>query len=51
VETVDLNKVAGVYVEGDGTRGWAAYICLPAWWFDHDQIKAVIRGLLQEFGE
>lgn len=51
VETVDLNRVAGVYVEGDGQRGWAALITLPAWWFDHDQIKAVIRGLLQEFGE
>jgi hypothetical protein len=51
VERVDLNKVAGVYVEGDGERGWAAYIVLPAWWFEHDEIAAVIRSLLEMFGE
>jgi len=51
VEHTDCFKIAAVYVEGDGERGWAAYINLPAWWFDHDQIKAMMVGLLEMFGE
>ncbi len=51
VEQVDCYKIAAVYVEGSNGGGWAAYINLPAWWFDHYQIKAMIRGLLEIFGE
>lgn len=51
VEEVDCYKIAAVYVEGSDERGWAAYINLPAWWFDHGQIRAMIRGLLEMFGE
>jgi hypothetical protein len=41
----------GAYVPGDGTRGGAAYIGIPAWFFDHGQVKELIRKLLDEFGE
>ena len=51
VEYVDCYKVAAVYVEGSEDRGWAAYINLPAWWFERDQVKDMIRGLLELFGE
>jgi len=41
----------GVYVPPTGERGGAAYIGVPAYWFNHDKIKSVIRHLLAEFGE
>ena len=40
-----------VYVPPHEGRGGAAYIGVPAYWFDHDKIKSVIRHLLTEFGE
>jgi hypothetical protein len=48
---VDCNKIAAVYVEGGEERGWAAYISLPAWWFEREDIKATMRRLLEMFGE
>jgi hypothetical protein len=51
VEVVNCEKIAGVYVEGGGERGWAAYIGLPAWWFERAEIGSVIRRLLELFGE
>jgi hypothetical protein len=51
IETPDCDKVAAVYVEGDGVRGGAAFICLPAWWLDHDEVADMIRRLLNIFGE
>lgn len=44
-------RLVGVYVAGDGTRGYAAYIGVPPWFFDHDQVKVMIRRLLEMFGE
>jgi hypothetical protein len=44
-------KLVGVYVPGDGERGYAAYIGRPPWFFDHDQVKVMIRKLLEMFGE
>jgi len=44
-------KLVGVYVPGDGERGYAAYIGIPPWFFDHDQVKVMIRKLLDMFGE
>jgi hypothetical protein len=44
-------KVIGVYVPGDSERGYAAYIGIPPWFFDHDQVKAMIRQLLDTFNE
>jgi hypothetical protein len=41
----------GVYVPASGSRGNAAYLNVPAYWFDHDKVKALIRHLLTEFGE
>jgi hypothetical protein len=40
-----------VYVPGNERRGHAAYLGFPEFWFDHDRIKALIRNLLEEFGE
>ena len=51
IETPDCDKLAAVYVEGDGVRGGAAFICLPAWWLDHDEVGEMIRRLLDVFGE
>lgn len=51
IETRDCGRIAAVYVEGDSQRGWAAYVNLPAWWFDHDEIGVMIRRLLEMFGE
>jgi hypothetical protein len=51
VETVDCYSTPAIYVEGGSGRGYAAYINLPAWWFDRDDIKALVRGLLEMFGE
>jgi hypothetical protein len=51
VEEADCYKIAAVYVEGDDSRGWAAYISLPAWWLGQDGLTAMIRGLLEMFGE
>jgi hypothetical protein len=47
----DRDHFAVVYVEGDGKRGGAAYICLPAWWLEREQVAATIRRLLEIFGE
>jgi hypothetical protein len=44
-------KLVGVYVPGDGERGYAAYIAIPPWFFNHDQVKVMIRNLLEMFGE
>ncbi|MFZ1946079.1 MAG: hypothetical protein WAW06_00865 [bacterium] len=44
-------RLIGVWVPGDGTRGHAAYIGVPPWFFDHDQVKTMVRHLLTEFGE
>jgi hypothetical protein len=44
-------RLIGVWVPGDGTRGHAAYIGIPPWFFDHDQVKTMVRRLLTEFGE
>jgi hypothetical protein len=40
-----------VYAPGDERRGHAAYIGFPADWFDHDEMKTMIRKLLTKFGE
>ncbi|MGD9140606.1 MAG: hypothetical protein PVJ42_03615 [bacterium] len=50
IET-DPGRLAAVYVEGDGKRGGAAYICLPAWWLERDGTAEMIRMLLDLFGE
>ncbi len=47
----DCDLVAGVYVSGHGGRGHAAYITVPAFWMDHDELKDMIRSLLESFGE
>ncbi|HVP57521.1 MAG TPA: hypothetical protein VMU02_05450, partial [bacterium] len=47
----DEMKLVAVYVPGDGQRGYAAYIAIPSWFFDHDQVKVMIRKLLDMFGE
>ena len=47
----DCTNMGGVYVTGDDQRGHAAYINLPAYWMDHDQLKVLIRDLLELFGE
>lgn len=44
-------RLIGVWVPGDGTRGHAAYIGVPPWFFNHAEITAMIRHLLAEFGE
>ena len=44
-------KLIGVYVPGDSERGYAAYIGIPPWFFDHDQVKTMIRQLLDIFNE
>jgi hypothetical protein len=43
--------MAGVYVEGDGQRGSAAYLNLPAYWLDHGELRTMIRSILESFGE
>jgi hypothetical protein len=45
------NNVIAVYVPAKGERGHAAYIAAPLYWFDHDQMKAFLRMLLQKFEE
>jgi hypothetical protein len=47
----DCHNMGGVYVTGDGQRGHAAYINLPAFWLDHDELRVTIRRLLELFGE
>ena len=44
-------KLVGVWVPGDSQRGHAAYIGIPPWFFNHGQVKTMIRHLLEEFGE
>lgn len=44
-------RCIGVYVPAHDGRGHAAYIGIPPWFFDHDQVKALIQKLLDEFGE
>jgi hypothetical protein len=41
----------GVYVPAEGGRGHAAYLGFPAFWFEHEKIKSLVRHLLDEFGE
>ena len=43
--------MGGVYVDGNDRRGYAAYINLPAFWLDHDELRTMIRDLLELFGE
>jgi hypothetical protein len=45
------DRYLAVYVTGDERRGHAAYIGFPAYWFEHDKIKTMIRRLLTKFGE
>lgn len=47
----DVGDLIAVYVPGDDRRGHAAYIGFPGYWFDHDKVKAMIRELLDRFGE
>jgi hypothetical protein len=51
VGELDCENIGAVYVDGDENRGYAAYFNLPAWWLNHDQLKIVIRRLLEMFGE
>ena len=44
-------RLIGVCVPAHGDRGFAAYIGMPPWYFDHDQVKVLIQQLLDEFGE
>ncbi|MFZ1946692.1 MAG: hypothetical protein WAW06_04040 [bacterium] len=44
-------KWVGVYVPAHGGRGHAAYISIPPWYFDHDQVRVMIQALLDRFGE
>ncbi len=46
-------KWIGVYVPGDSKtgRGYAAYIGIPPWFFNHDEVKTLIRNLLELFDE
>jgi hypothetical protein len=41
----------GIYTPGRDGRGSVAYIGVPVYWFNHEDIKALIRHLLTEFGE
>jgi hypothetical protein len=47
----DCTNMGGVYVSGNANRGWAAYINLPAFWMDHEELEITIRRLLEMFGE
>ena len=47
----DCTRWLVVYVPGDGERGHAAYVGVPPVLCNHDQIKAMIRHLLDLFGE
>ena len=47
----DCDNMSGVYVDGDSQRGYAAYINLPAYWLNHDEVEILIRRLLELFGE
>ena len=51
VRVEDCGHIAGVFTRGDGRRGSAAYICLPAWWLDHGGAADMIRRILDLFGE
>ncbi len=47
----DCRNMGGVYVTGDDERGHAAYINFPAYWLDRDELRSLIRNLLELFGE
>lgn len=47
----DCTKWLAAYVPGDETRGHAAYVGVPPWLCDHDQVKTMVRHLLDLFGE
>jgi hypothetical protein len=47
----DCKNMGGVYVSGGDERGHAAYINLPAFWLDRDELQVTIRRLLESFGE
>jgi hypothetical protein len=47
----DCHNMGGVYVAGNSSKGHAAYINLPAFWLDHDELRVTIRRLLELFGE
>jgi hypothetical protein len=47
----DCSKWLAVYVPGDETRGHAAYVSIPPYLCDPDQVKAMVRHLLDLFGE
>jgi hypothetical protein len=47
----DCTRWLVVYVPSDGVRGHAAYIGVPPWMCDHDQVRTMIRELLSLFGE
>jgi len=51
VREPDPGHYAAVFTGGDGRRGSAAYICLPAWWLDHGEAGDMIRRVLDVFGE
>ncbi|MFH1312153.1 MAG: hypothetical protein ABIJ00_02900 [Candidatus Eisenbacteria bacterium] len=51
VITPTEDNLIAVYAPGDERRGHAAYIGFPAEWFDHDEMKTMIRKLLTKFGE
>ncbi len=50
-EDVSDDEVIAVYVPAHDGYGHAAYIGLPAYYFNHDDMKRVIRKLLTRFGE
>lgn len=45
------NNVLAVYVPAHDGWGHAAYIDMPAYWFEHDKMNAMIRTLLKRFEE
>jgi hypothetical protein len=45
------DNLLAVYVPAQGRRGHAAWIGAPEYWFNGDQTKAMIRQLLELFGE
>jgi hypothetical protein len=49
--TLTNGKWIGVYVPAHGDRGHAVYLSVPPWFFDHDEVKALIQKLLDMFGE
>jgi hypothetical protein len=50
-EEPDCGRWLAVYVPGDETRGHAAYVGFPPYLCDPDQIKTMVRHLLDLFGE